>query len=264
VSTPRWSRTAALLVAVAVAVAVLGAPLGWLWAVLAPKVRVQVVPGGVVPAEEQPEEFFAADGWFILLGAAFGVLAAVVVWFALRRHRGPAALVALTVGAVGAGVLAWWIGHRIGLSAYRHRVRDAAAGTELDRPPQLRAKELGWWFGFIPRVKGDLLMPAIAAAVGYTMLAAWSRYPSLGGGDAAEPRPPGPDQGPPGPDQGPAGLDQATAPPGQSAAGPGQSAAGPGQSAAGPGQATAPPGGRDQLELGGTASSDSGTGTART
>jgi Protein of unknown function (DUF2567) len=212
------------MVAVALAVAVLGAPLGWLWAWLTPDVPVQVVPGGVVPTEEQPEEFFAADGWFILLGVAFGLLAAVAVWFLLRRHRGPVALVAVTVGAVGAGLLAWWVGHRIGLSGYRHQVRQAAAGTELDRPPELRAKELGWWFGFIPRVQGDLLIPAIAAAVAYTMLAAWSRYPSLGRGEVAAP----PD-GDTGPDQGaPAAGEQ------------------------------------DQLELGGTASSDSGTGTART
>lgn len=219
------------MVAVAVAVAVLGAPLGWLWAWLAPEVPVQVVPGGVVPTEEQPEEFFAADGWFILLGVAFGLLAAVAVWFLLRRHRGPVALVAVTVGAVGAGLLAWWVGHRIGLSGYRHQVRQAAAGTELDRPPELRAKKLGWWFGFIPRVQGDLLIPAITAAVAYTMLAAWSRYPSLGRGEVAAPPPDG-DTGPDQRSPEPAGHDQ--------------------------------PAGQDQLELGGTASSDSGTGTART
>jgi hypothetical protein len=212
-------------VSVAVGVAALGAPLGWLWAALAPDVPVQVVPGGVAPTEEQPEEFFAADGWFVLLGVGFGLLAAVAVWFLLRRYRGPATLVAVTVGAVGAGLLAWWVGHRIGLSGYRREVREATAGTELDRPPELRAKELGWWFGFIPRVQGDLLLPAIAAAVAYTMLAAWSRYPSLGRAVEIEPPP----HAPTGPDQG------------------------------------APePAGQDQLELGGTASSDSGTGTART
>jgi Protein of unknown function (DUF2567) len=202
-------------VSVAAVVAALGAPLGWLWAAAAPDVPVQVVPGGVVPVQEEPEGFFAADGWFMLLGVAFGVLAAAVVWFVLRRYRGPAALVAVTVGAVGAGLLAWWVGHRIGLSGYQRQVREAAAGTDLDRPPELRAKELGWWFGFIPRVQGDLLMPAIAAAVAYTMLAAWSRYPSLHRGEAVEPPPDG--------GSGPA-----------------------------------------QLELGGTANSDNGTGTART
>jgi uncharacterized protein DUF2567 len=202
-------------VAVAVAVGVLGAPLGWLWAALAPDVPVEVVDGGVVPAEAEPEEFFAADGWFVLLGVAFGLLAAVAVWFLLRRYRGPVLLVALAVGAVGAGLLAWWVGHRIGLSGYREQLRQAAVGTDLGRPPELRAKELGWWFGFIPRVQGDLLVPAAAAAVGYTMLAAWSRHPSLRRGE--------PDEPPPGEEGGPA-----------------------------------------QLELGGTASSDSGTGTART
>jgi hypothetical protein len=202
-------------VAVAAAVAALGAPLGWLWVVLAPDVPVQVVDGGVVPTEAEPEGFFAGDGWFVLLGVAFGLLAAAAVWFLLRRYRGPVALAALAVGAVGAGLLAYWVGHRIGFSGYQQRVGEAAVGTNLRRPPELRAKELGWWFGFIPRVQGVLLLPAVAAAVGYTMLAAWSRHPSLRRGE-------------------------------------------PGEQPPGEGSVLA------QFELDGTASSDSGTGTART
>jgi hypothetical protein len=211
------ARTAVRGLAVAAAVAVLGAPLGLLWTAVAPDVPVQVVPRGVAPTGAQPEEFFAADGWFLLLGAAFGVLAAVAAWFLLRRQRGPVVLAALTVGAIGAGLLAWWVGHRIGLADYREQVRDSAVGTDLARPPDLRAKELGWWFGFIPRVQGSLLIPAIAVAVSYTMLAAWSRYPSLRRGE---------------PEPGEAGAVQDA--------------------------------GSGQLELGGTANSDSGTGTART
>jgi hypothetical protein len=241
-----------------VVVAALGAPLGWLWAAVAPDVPVQVVPGGVAPIGAQPEEFFAADGWFVLFGVVFGGLAAVAVWFLLRRQRGPVALAAVTAGAVGAGLLAWWVGHRIGLSDYREQLRASAVGTELARPPDLRAKELGWWFGFIPRVQGSLLIPAAAAAIVYTMLAAWSRYPSLRRDEpeeawsAAEPGP-GEEASP--------------------AVGPGPEEA---SSAPGSGDAPAPDGpedmvaregsraGQDQLELGGTASSDSGTGTART
>lgn len=174
-----WARTAGWGAAVAGVVTVLGLPLGWLWAALAPDVPVRVVEGGVAPVEAQPEEFFAADGWFVLLGTGFGLLAAVGVYFLVRRYRGPVGLVAVTLGAVGAGLLAWWLGHRIGLSGYRSDIRGAAAGATFDRPPDLRAKELGWYFGFIPKVKGDVLVPAVAAAVGYTMLAAWSRHPTL-------------------------------------------------------------------------------------
>lgn len=251
----KWARTAGWGAAVAVVVAALGAPLGWLWAAVAPDVPVQVVPGGVAPIGAQPEEFFAADGWFVLFGVVFGGLAAVAVWFLLRRHRGPVALAALTLGAIGAGLLAWWVGHRIGLSAYREQLRASAVGTELARPPDLRAKELGWWFGFIPRVQGSLLIPAAAAAIAYTMLAAWSRYPSL--------RRDEPEEG--WPAAGPGPGEEASPAPG--------SGDGP---ALGPPDASAPEGpedmvaregpraGQDQLELGGTASSDSGTGTART
>jgi hypothetical protein len=174
-----WARTAGWGAAVAAVVAVLGAPLGWLWAALAPGVPVRVVDGGVAPVEAQPEEFFAADGWFVLLGVVFGLLAAAAVYFLVRRYRGPVGLVAVTVGTVGAGLLAWWLGHRIGLSGYRSDIRTAAAGATFERPPDLRAKELGWYFGFIPTVTGYVLVPGVAAAIGYTMLAAWSRHPSL-------------------------------------------------------------------------------------
>lgn len=204
-------RFAAVAVAVAIVLAALGAPLGWLWAALAPDVPVVVADGGVVPTQAEPEGFFAGDGWFVLLGLGFGVLVALALWIGLRRYRGPVILVALTVGTVGAAVIAWWIGHRIGWSGYRNQVLHSAPGTHLERPPELRAKELGWWFGFIPRVQGDLLIPAVTAAIAYTMLSAWSRQPSL--------RP---------------GNEGAGAPAGESG----------------------------QLELGGTASSDSGTGTA--
>lgn len=213
--TPTWLRSRSTIFPVAAAaVAVLGAPLGWVWAALAPDVPVVVVQGGVAPTDTQPEEFFAADGWFVLLGAGFGLLAAVAVWILLRRFRGPAALVALTAGTIGAGIFAWWVGHRVGLSGYQSQALRAAAGTTLDRPPELRAKELGWWFGFIPRVQGDVLVPALIAAVTYTMLAAWSHQPSL---RHEEPGPPAEE-----------------------------------------------PLASAQLELDGTASSDNGTGTART
>jgi hypothetical protein len=172
-------RSVAVLTAVAVAVAALGAPLGWLWAVLAPTVPVRMTDDGPVLVETQPEEFIAADGSFALLGIGFGVLAAVVVWTVLRRYRGPAALVAVTLGAVGAGALAWWVGRQLGLTEYERLLREAASGTMFNKPADLRAAEVGWLFGVIPYVWGNVLVPGFGAAVAYTLLAGWSRYPSL-------------------------------------------------------------------------------------
>jgi hypothetical protein len=161
---------------IAVAVAGLGAVLGLLWAALAPDVPVFVTERGPVYAEPQPEQVAAGDGWFAILAVPFGGLAAIGVWLLARRVRGAPALLALAVGAVGAGLLAWWLGRHIGLADYRETLAAAEAGARLNRPADLGTAEVGWW---PPRVLGVLLVPALAAATTYTLLAAWSRFPTL-------------------------------------------------------------------------------------
>jgi hypothetical protein len=172
-------RAAAAFVGIALAVGVLGAPLGLLWAWVAPSVPVRMTSDGAVLVDAQPEEFIAADGWFALLGLGFGALAAIGVWLVVRRRRGPLALLAVTVGAVGAGLLAWWLGRQVGLADYERLLDTAPVGAVFGKPPDLRAAEADLLFGFLPVARGDVLVPAFGAAVAYTLLAGWSRYPSL-------------------------------------------------------------------------------------
>jgi hypothetical protein len=170
-----------VLAAIAVAAAVLGVPFGLLWSVVAPDVPVRVTEAGPVFGEPQPEQLAAADGWFAILAVPFGVLVAAGVWLAVRRRgRGVPALVSLTAGMVGAGGLAWWAGRRIGLSGYRETLAAAPVGTDLARPADLAVAGAGWW---PPHLLGVLLVPALAAAATYTLLAAWSRFPGLHPGD---------------------------------------------------------------------------------
>jgi hypothetical protein len=169
----------AVNVAAAVATVVAGVPLGLLWAALAPSVPVVRTADGAVLTQPEPEEFIAADGWFTLLGLGFGVLAATIVWLLLRRHRGPAGLVAVALGGVGAGVVAWQTGRRVGLADYRRLLESAPVGQTFGKPPDLRAGGFQWLFDVLPVVRGDLLLPAFAAVVTYTLLAGWSRWPSL-------------------------------------------------------------------------------------
>lgn len=173
--------------AIAAAAAGLGAPFGLVWAALAPRVPLRVTEAGLVYAEAQPEQVAAADGWFAVLAVPFGVLLGLGAWLAGRRARGVATLLALAAGAVGAGLIAWWLGARIGLSGYQASVAAADPGTVVDRPPDLAMAEAGWW---PPRVTGVPLVPALAAAATYTLLAAWSRFPNL------QPERPGPQGGP--------------------------------------------------------------------
>jgi hypothetical protein len=166
--------------AAALFAAALGLPYGLLWATIAPKLPVVVVEGGKAAfGEAEPEQWVADEGWFVLLGLGFGVLAALLTWWLAGRWRGPTVLAALAVGAVGGGVLAWWIGHRIGLADYERTLAGAQPGERLLHPPALRIRELGWWARVVPKVQGVLLVEAFGAALTYTLLAGWSRFGSL-------------------------------------------------------------------------------------
>ncbi|MEU6075173.1 DUF2567 domain-containing protein [Micromonospora sp. NPDC047074] len=175
---PRGRALRLALLAV-LAASVLGVPLGLLWAALAPDTPVLKVPGGAIYAESQPEQPIAADGWFSLLGLAFGVLVALVLWFLLRRARGPVGLFAAVLGAFGAALVAWQVGRRIGLAGYERLLETAAVGRAFEKPADLRAGGIDWVFGVLPVPHGNLLLPAFGAAVAYTLLAGWSRWPSL-------------------------------------------------------------------------------------
>lgn len=166
-------RTVVTALAVAVGATVLGVPYALLWTLVAPDIPVvKVDDEHVVAGEPAPEQFVAGDGWFMLLGVAFGVAAAVGAWFLARRMRGPVVLVALAVGSVVAGLVAAWLGQRIGLADYQHALAAAAPGTRLTHPPDLRVAD---W----PRPIGVPLVAAFAAVVTYTLFAGWSGHESL-------------------------------------------------------------------------------------
>ncbi|MET8834640.1 DUF2567 domain-containing protein [Micromonospora sp. NPDC004540] len=171
-------RVAALALGAALLLTVLGAPLGLLWALVAPGTPVQMTAEGAVYATPQPEQPIAADGWFSLLGLGFGVLAAITLWVVLRRRRGPVGLVAGALGGLGAAVVAWQVGRRIGLGAYQRLLDTAPPGTDFTKPADLRAGGVDW-YGPLPVPHGNLLLAAFGAAVTYTLLAGWSRWPSL-------------------------------------------------------------------------------------
>jgi hypothetical protein len=176
---PPLGREIAWSVGAGLVVAALGAPLGLLWAVLAPDVPVVQGENGPLLTSAQPEQFVAADAWYTFLGVAFGILVAVAAWFALRRYRGAIALAGVTLGAVGAAIAAWKLGRLIGLDDYEQLKTAAAVGDHFTKPADLRAGELHLFLGFVPGLRGDLLAAPLAAAATYTLLAGWSRWPSL-------------------------------------------------------------------------------------
>jgi xanthine/uracil permease len=198
-----------------IVLAAAGGPLGLLWHYLSPTVPViNVGDRRIVVNDSSPEEYIAADGWFTLLGLAFGLAAAISAWMLLRRHRGPWLLIAVTLGTLAGAVVAWQAGRLIGRGAYQRWQETSAQAATYQAPPDLHAY-------------GVLLIPAFAAVIALTLMAGWSNDPDLdepgarpghgrdlGAGDAppfssdwpggpdptAAPAPPGP--GPAGPPRG--------------------------------------------------------------
>ncbi|WP_433262694.1 DUF2567 domain-containing protein [Micromonospora vinacea] len=172
-------RAVATVLGAVLALAALGVPLGLLWAALAPDTPVLKTAEGAIYAEPQPEQPIAADGWFSLLGLAFGLLVALALWFVLRRRRGPVGLLAAVLGALVAAPVAWQVGRRIGLATFDRLLATAPAGQAFSKPADLRAGGVDWVLGVLPVPHGNLLLPAFGAAVMYTLLAGWSRWPGL-------------------------------------------------------------------------------------
>jgi len=174
---------ARLLVAagVAVVVALLGFPLGWLWSSVAPWLPVRVSGNELFYAEPEGEQRAAAEGWFIVLSIGAGIVVALVVWFALRRFRGSLTIAGLAIGSTIAGWLAWRFGHNIGRSTANNLARHAKDGTLLKFPPDLRIKpvgNIGQWHG-LPYLGGVLLYFAVAAVATYVLIVGFSSSSSL-------------------------------------------------------------------------------------
>ena len=162
-----WRRTLGASGLTVLALAALGVPLGLLWHRLAP--GVPVINGGdgrILINEQSPEEFIAADGWFTILGFAFGLLVAVVAWLVLRRFRGPWLLISVTAGTLLAAVMAWQLGRLIGQGAYDDWQRTSVLRDTYQAPPDLHAYVV-------------LLVPAFAAVIVLTLAAGWSNDPIL-------------------------------------------------------------------------------------
>ena len=119
---------------------VLGVALGLLWVWLAPRIPLYTDGKAVYLKHPEGEEAVGADGTFVLLALALGVLLGAAVFWA-RRRGGVGLVVGLAVGGVLGSLLAWrlgvWFGPTSDLVAH---ARAAGKGTVFDGPLELRAK----------------------------------------------------------------------------------------------------------------------------
>lgn len=167
--------------AVALGFVLVGAPVGLLWAGLAPHAQVRIVSADSVSyVDPEPRAFLGADLTFLLIGLVVGVVVGLVAWrvaWRVARRGAPGAVVGLVLG----GLLAAWIaartGARVGRPEFVAALRDGRPGV-VGQSPKLLARQC----------LVGLPLGALAAFV--TLF--WTRQEAPGAGQS--PEQPEPDQ----------------------------------------------------------------------
>lgn len=170
---PPWRRPGVVVkadlapaVTVLALVGLLGFPLGWLWSRIAPPERVLVADGDQrVPLLLESWHRFDALAIYGLLGLAAGVCTGVAVWL-LRERRGPVIMIGATLG----GVLAAWLGTRVGVSfANSHYSLSSApvVNSVIDVAPRIESL----WV---------IIVQPLATVFVYGLLAGWNGRDDLG------------------------------------------------------------------------------------
>ncbi len=125
----------------------LGAPLGLLWAALAPHVDVVVVGQEVNLAETYGDGFIAADGYFLAATLLAGIVGGLVAW-RFGSAYGPVVVFALAAGGLVAAYVAMAVGEQVGLEALREAVRAGGQGRfELNVELKSSSALVGWPLG---------------------------------------------------------------------------------------------------------------------
>ncbi|WP_431358502.1 ABC transporter permease [Streptomyces atroolivaceus] len=125
--------------AIAAVLTVAGVGLGLLWLWLAPRVPLVSDETAVFLKNSEGEEAMGADGTFVLLALAFGLVSAVAV-FLFRRRGGIPLVVGLALGGLLGSLLAWGIGTWFGpTSDVVAHAKEVGEGVTFDAPLELHA-----------------------------------------------------------------------------------------------------------------------------
>lgn len=135
-----------------------GAPVGLLWAALAPRPAAVVVGEEAQLAMPGSNDFIAGDGFFLLAVTLAGVVGGLLAWRLAREH-GPAVVAGLAVGGVAAAYVAMVVGEQVTLEEVRQAVQNGQQGL-LEVNLRLLAKEslVGWPVGALLGYVGASLL----------------------------------------------------------------------------------------------------------
>ena len=151
-----WRPAAAIVIGVALVALALGVVMGALWWWITPYEQWVKLDGGFGAAQLSSPSWFAADGWFLILGAISGFALVVATWKFGGAH--PIAwVVGIVIGSVLVAVVAWTLGGMLGPTEVDAAAASAAVGEVIDGSLGLRAL-------------GVLAAPAIASLAILAML----------------------------------------------------------------------------------------------
>jgi hypothetical protein len=142
----------------------LGAALGPAWSSWsgAQQRAYVLAPGKLYPYDEV-ETMAATDGRYLVIVAAVGLLASLIVWFSRARNRGPLTLLALCGGGLAGATLTWWVGYLTGGGGY-----SGERGTTIAHLPVSL------------HMHGLLLVEPAVAALAYGLFTAFAAHDDLG------------------------------------------------------------------------------------
>ncbi|MFD5872750.1 ABC transporter permease [Streptomyces sp. NPDC060322] len=124
---------------IAAVLTVAGLVLGLLWLWLSPRVPLVSDDTAVFLKNSEGEEAIGADGTFVLLGLAFGLVSGIAV-FLFRRRGGIPLVVGLALGGLLGSLLAWGIGTWFGpTSDVVAHAKEVGKGVTFDAPLELHA-----------------------------------------------------------------------------------------------------------------------------
>lgn len=151
-------RDAAEAVLVAVACVLLGAPSGLLWSAVAPRLRVTLGPNGPQTTGLEGKAFIGADGSYLLVVLAVGVVTGVAAWL-LARRAGPWTVFGLLVGGLLAAKVAASVGVLPGRDHVRALLQDPTARGSVHLTIKLRSPWtlVGWPVGALTAFTALLL-----------------------------------------------------------------------------------------------------------
>lgn len=163
--------------AVVVALSVLGAVLGLIWAAWSPPGPLGAVLSAGIQADES-EAFVAGDGRFALIVAIVGLAAGFAAWYLprIRRARGPYVAIGLALGGVCGAALTEWIGYLVrGEGTHFHC--NSETGTCISHLP------------LTVHMHALLLVEAVLAVLVYSLFVAFAVEDDLGRPDPGHPTP---------------------------------------------------------------------------